>query len=210
MPLAVSNAFGAAIVAGASAIVGGLIGGLITGRVTLQAEDKRQDFARQLEKNQQEEEARRESSVVRGVARAVQAKLLHVHNHCTNCLVNESWWPRHLQPEAAIALEDRKLLASKLDPDRWGSVLFGDLVWADLNVRFQMSAQVDPEADPPDFVPGDEEIIATAAGALAAAALALVDLAEMPAEDIETALGLRAAEDDVASESETHEPGVDD
>jgi hypothetical protein len=205
--LGVSNVLWAALIAAASAIVGGLIGGLITGRVTLQAEDKRQEGARELELYRHEREAMRERAVVRGAARAVQAQFLRVHTSCRRCVVDDTWWPSHQQPELSITLEDRKLIASNLDPNHWGSVLFGELMYGDLMGRYRRTAQLD-RVDPPDLDDDDEESIVKAENAFAVAVVALTELAEMPLDQVGVALGAADARD-AGAQPEHPEPGAD-
>jgi hypothetical protein len=124
MLLAVSDA----VVTGGAALLGALAGGAVTGWVTLQAEDKRQKFARELEKRKAAAETQRERRAEQAAARLVLREI----TRCDGALVVSAEEARKevgagppdvmlLLPVEAWASEG-KHLAGTLPGDVWRAV----------------------------------------------------------------------------------------
>jgi hypothetical protein len=126
MLLAVSDA----VVTGGAALLGAIAGGAVTGYVTLRAEEKRQGFARKVEKRKAAAEAERERRAEQAAARLVLRELWTCNSALSAAVKGTRAGrvpdPRLWLPTEAWASEG-KHLAGALPSDTWAAVAHAHL-----------------------------------------------------------------------------------
>ncbi|HEU5244166.1 MAG TPA: hypothetical protein VFU33_07180 [Gaiellaceae bacterium] len=108
--------------AGLSALGGALIGGLVAGGATYTVEGRRQDFERgERDRDRtREDDARR--AVVRGIARALVARLTTEQAAWETALEHDVWPPSVFQRSPPLPEPDQQLLAANASAEEWAAV----------------------------------------------------------------------------------------
>jgi hypothetical protein len=169
-----------AVIGALSAVGGALVGGAITGWVTLKAEDKRQDFAKATAEDQRKEEAERDRIALRGAARTWRTRFFEAGAVYRGMREYGNWLPPNtMLLEPPPQQEDRKLIASALEPGQWMELERAEatikLVDAISATRHEAS-----EDDLPEINDADAKTIRSLLERLDNAFIALSGIAEAP------------------------------
>lgn len=131
-----------ALITGASALLGAAVGGFVSGWFALQGEEKRQQFAREEAVRQEARQDEQDRAIAQGAARVMAAEFKRALSILMAAKLARAMFPEHSMNLSEV--EDRKLLASRLDAAQWHRAVVAEQVLramtenrGDLLLRFQ-------------------------------------------------------------------------